>query len=47
MKKALILVKKLSNEVYYLDKLGTLYEDNMSDENDYQMKALDVYLKLI
>ena len=36
----------VSNEIYYLDKLGFLYESNMSEENDYQMKALDVYLKL-
>lgn len=38
--------KEIVNQVYYLDKLGTLYEENMSDDNDYKMKALDVYLKL-
>jgi tetratricopeptide (TPR) repeat protein len=38
--------KEVINEVYYLDKLGTLYIDNISEENDYKMKALDVYLKL-
>ncbi|MCB9206611.1 MAG: tetratricopeptide repeat protein [Ignavibacteriales bacterium] len=34
------------NEVYYLDKLGSLYKENMNDDNDYKMKALDIYLKL-
>jgi tetratricopeptide (TPR) repeat protein len=38
--------KEVINEVYYLDKLGTLYIDNSSEDNDYKMKALDVYLKL-
>lgn len=38
--------KEIINEVYYLDQLGTLYVDNISDENDYQLKALDIYLKL-
>jgi len=38
--------KEISNEVYYLDKLGNNYIDNMNDENDYKIKALDVYLKL-
>ena len=38
--------KEITNEVYFLDKLGSLYIANMSDENDYKMKALDVYLKL-
>ena len=36
----------VTNEVYYLSKLATLYEDNMSEDNDYQIKALDIYLKL-
>lgn len=38
--------KEITNEVYYMDQLGSLYEANMNEENDYQMKALDVYLKL-
>ena len=37
---------EISNNVYYLSKLASLYEDNMSEENDYKMKALDTYLKL-
>lgn len=37
---------EISNEVYYLDKLGTLYKDNISEDNDYKLKALDLYLKL-
>lgn len=37
---------EVSNHVYYLGKLASLYEDNMNEDNDYQMKALDVYLKL-
>ncbi len=35
-----------TDEIYYADQLGTLYEENMSDNNDYKMKALEVYLKL-
>lgn len=31
----------LSN--YYYNRLGQLYKDNMSDDNDYKMKALDLY----
>ncbi len=38
--------KEVTNEVYYLAQLATLYEDNMSADNDYKMKALDIYLKL-
>jgi tetratricopeptide (TPR) repeat protein len=37
---------EISSEVYYLSKLAFLYEENISDDNDYQMKALDTYLKL-
>ncbi|MFZ1289505.1 MAG: tetratricopeptide repeat protein [Melioribacteraceae bacterium] len=35
-----------ADEIYYADKLGTLYVDNMNDSNDYKMKALDIYMKL-
>ena len=28
---------------YYYNRLGQLYKQNMSDENDYQTKALDLY----
>jgi tetratricopeptide (TPR) repeat protein len=38
--------KEITNEVYYLSQLATLYEDNMNDDNDYKMNALDIYLKL-
>ena len=38
--------QEITNEVFYLDKLGTLYRNNMNEGNDYQMKALDIYLKL-
>ncbi len=38
--------KEITNKVYYLSKLATLYEANISEDNDYQMKALDIYLKL-
>ncbi len=38
--------KEITNEVYYLSKLALLYENNMSEDNDYKMKALDIYLKL-
>ncbi len=31
---------------YYLDRLGLLYAKNASDENDYKMKALELYSKL-
>ena len=32
---------------YYYDLLGTLYKQNMSPDNDYQTKAIDLYNKLI
>lgn len=32
---------------YYYDQLGTLYKENMSEENDYQTKAIDLYNELI
>ena len=32
---------------YYYNLLGTLYKDNMSSNNDYQTKAIDLYNKLI
>lgn len=38
--------KVVTNEVYYLSKLAMLYEDNMTDDNDYKMNALNIYLKL-
>lgn len=38
--------KEISNEVYYRAKFASLLEQNMSDDNDYKMKALDQYLKL-
>jgi tetratricopeptide (TPR) repeat protein len=31
---------------YYYNRLGQLYKKNMSDENDYQSKALDLYTYL-
>ncbi len=31
---------------YYKDRLGILYCQNMSDENDYKMKGLDLYFAL-
>ena len=34
------------NESYYKDRLGKLYAKNASDENDYKMKALDLYSAL-
>ncbi|MCP5063812.1 MAG: hypothetical protein GY936_15295 [Ignavibacteriae bacterium] len=38
--------QKITSEIFYMDQLGSLYRNNMSEENDYQMKALDLYLKL-
>ncbi|PID58989.1 MAG: hypothetical protein CR986_07230 [Ignavibacteriae bacterium] len=38
--------QEISNEVYYLAQLAGLYEDNIADDNDYQMQALDIYLKI-
>ncbi|MDX1702648.1 MAG: tetratricopeptide repeat protein, partial [Melioribacteraceae bacterium] len=38
--------KEITNNTYYLSKLALLYEDNISDDNDFQMKALDKYLIL-
>ena len=32
---------------YYYDLLGQLYKENMSDNNDYQTKAIDLYNMLI
>ena len=32
---------------YYYDLLGQLYKENMSPNNDYQTKAIDLYNKLI
>jgi tetratricopeptide (TPR) repeat protein len=32
---------------YYYDLLGILYKDNMSSDNDYQTKDIDLYNKLI
>ena len=32
---------------YYYDLLGQLYKNNMSSNNDYQIKAVDLYNKLI
>ena len=37
---------EITNEVYYLAQLAGLYEDNVSDENDFQVKALDSYIRL-
>ncbi len=31
---------------YYLNRLGILYKDNASDNNDYKSKAIDLYSKL-
>ncbi len=42
--KALELNPNLSE--YYQDRLGLLYAKNASDENDYKMKALELYSKL-
>ena len=36
--------KELSS--YYYNRLGQLYKQNMSDENDYKMKAIDIYTYL-
>ena len=33
--------------VYYYDLLGQLYKENMSPDNDYQTKDIDLYNKLI
>ncbi|RMD51509.1 MAG: tetratricopeptide repeat protein [Ignavibacteria bacterium] len=38
--------KKFANETYYKDRLGKLYAANASEENDYKMKALDLYSSL-
>jgi len=38
--------QEITSEIFYMDQLGTIYRNNMSEENDYQMKALDLYLKL-
>ncbi len=38
--------QKIFNKVFYLDQLGTLYKNNMEENPEYQMKALDIYLKL-
>jgi tetratricopeptide (TPR) repeat protein len=32
---------------YYKNRLGQLYEENMSDDDDYRMKAIDVYSGLV
>ncbi len=35
-----------ADKIYYADQLGLLYKSNMRPENDYQIKALDIYSKL-
>ncbi|MBI1931225.1 MAG: tetratricopeptide repeat protein [Ignavibacteriales bacterium] len=35
-----------SDEIYYADQLGNLYVANMNENNEYKMKALDIYMKL-
>ncbi|MCB0744919.1 MAG: hypothetical protein KDC67_13510, partial [Ignavibacteriae bacterium] len=35
-----------SEKIYYADQLGTLYKNNSNDDNDYQIKALEMYSKL-
>jgi len=44
--KGFALGQDIPSKVFYLDQLGTLYRNNMEDNPDYKMKALDVYLKL-
>lgn len=44
--KAFATGQKITAKSYYMDRLGQLYAENASDENDYQMKALNIYLKL-
>lgn len=40
------LSKNPNADPFYKDRLGLLYARNVSDDNDYQEKALDIYLKL-
>ncbi len=42
--KAIEFDKELSS--YYYDRLGKLYKQNMSDENDYKTKAINIYTYL-
>jgi len=37
---------KFANETYYKDRLGKLYANNASEENDYKIKALELYSSL-
>lgn len=38
--------KKFNNETYYKDRLGKIYARNASEENDYKIKALELYSSL-
>ncbi len=38
--------QEIFNKVFYMDQLGMLYKNNMEEKPEYQMKALDIYLKL-
>lgn len=42
--KAIEMDKELSS--YYYDRLGKLYKSNMSEENDYKTKAINIYTYL-
>ncbi len=38
--------KKFANETYYKDRLGKIYARNAEDDNDYKLKALELYSSL-
>ncbi len=38
--------KEITNEIFYLSQLGDLFRGNMDENPDYQMKALDIFMKL-
>ncbi|MBU1798106.1 MAG: hypothetical protein KKF21_06970 [Bacteroidetes bacterium] len=40
------LEKNPNADTFYRDRLGLLYANNANDDNDYKLKALDIYLKL-
>lgn len=42
----LSLGTEIATQTYYMDQLGQLYKNNMNSENDYQIKALEIYSKL-
>ncbi len=40
------LEKNHEADPFYKDRLGLLYAENAAEENDYKMKALEIYMKL-